>query len=72
MSECLVDKNKIWSERFFSDAGYDRYLKKEDFDHNCRIRPDDQDIFDWLLERKEVLNIGAEGMTMKETFEILK
>jgi hypothetical protein len=57
LSECGTASNNGWAGEFV---------------HNCRIRPDEQDIFDWLLEHKNILDMGADGMTMKETFEMLK
>ena len=72
LAECGTSQGNGWAEQFFTEAGYERYLKKEEFVHNCRIRPDEQDIFDWLFEHKDILDMGADGMTMKETFEMLK
>jgi len=40
--------------------------------HNERTRPKEQDFFDWLLEHKDLLDVGADGMTMAETLRALK
>ena len=47
-------------------------MEENDYVHNDRLRPEGQDIFDWLTEDQKILDIGADGMTMKETLAMLK
>ena len=61
-----------WSTPFFTKAAYQNYLKNDECIHNERIRPKEQDFFDWLLEHKDILDVGADGMTMAETLRTLK
>ena len=61
-----------WTSPFFTKEAYDKYLEENEYDHNGKFRREDQDIFDWLMEDKEILDMGADGMTMKETLAMLK
>jgi len=61
-----------WTSPFFTKEAYGKYLEENDYVHNDRLRPEGQDIFDWLMEDQKILDIGADGMTMKETLAMLK
>ncbi len=63
---------KGWTTPFFTKEAYDKYLEENENVHNDRLRLQGQDIFDWLMEDKKILDIGADGMTMKETLAMLK
>jgi hypothetical protein len=63
---------KGWTSPFFTEEAYSKYLEENEYVHNDRLRPAGQDVFDWLMEDKKILDIGADGMTMKETLAMLK
>jgi len=63
---------KDFEKSFFTFDGYKEYANSMEYSHNSRIRPDNQDIFDWLMEDKESMEKGAIGETITETLRSLK
>jgi hypothetical protein len=63
---------KGWTSPFFTKEAYSKYLEESEYVHNDKLRSEGQDIFDWLMEDQKLLDIGADGMTMKETLAMLK
>ena len=63
---------KDFEESFFTSDGYREYASSMEYSLNSRMRPDDQDIFDWLMEDKESMEKGAIGETIEETLRSLR
>ncbi|MDR3001884.1 MAG: hypothetical protein LBU89_11545 [Fibromonadaceae bacterium] len=63
---------KDFEQSFFTRDGYEEYASGMEYSHNSRMRPDDQDIFDWLMEDKESMRKGAIGETIEETLRSLR
>ena len=63
---------KDFEKSFFTSSGYREYANSLEYSHNSRMRPDNQDIFDWLMEDKESMEKGAIGETIVETLRSLK
>jgi hypothetical protein len=63
---------KDFEKSFFTSEGYREYATDMEYSHNSRMRPDDQDIFDWLMEDEESMEKGAIGETIGETLRSLR
>jgi hypothetical protein len=61
-----------FEKSFFTSDGYKEYASGMEYSHNSRMRPDGQDIFDWLMEDKESMEKGATGETIEETLRSLR
>jgi len=70
MNETFNEKD--FEKSFFTSSGYTEYANSMEYSHNSRMRPDNQDIFDWLMEDKESMEKGAIGETIVETLRSLK
>jgi len=64
--------SESFEKSFFTLDGYREYANSMEYSHNSRMRPDDQDIFDWLMEDKESMEKGSIGETITETLRSLK